>query len=126
EKVFLEIEAHQTKILGDLKERASQRIRELLGDKNFDPQRLEQEMIYWISRSDFREEVDRFRYHLKTFDELMKSGGELGRRVEFLVQEMHRELNTMGSKCGDPKWTPRIIEMKALVERIREQTQNIE
>lgn len=125
-ELFSSISTQSSKILMDLKERSRQRLQEVLGDSHFDPQRLEQEMSLWVARSDFQEEIDRLQHHLETFENLTSAGGEVGRRLEFVVQEMHRELNTMGSKCADVRWTNKIIEMKALVERIREQIQNIE
>jgi len=125
EKIYLQIAHQSSKLIKDLRDRLRQRVIELSGDNNLDPQRLEQEVVFWVARSDFQEEVDRINHHLKTFDSILEKGGELGRRIEFLLQEMHRELNTLGSKCVDPRQTSNIIELKALVERIREQIQNI-
>jgi uncharacterized protein (TIGR00255 family) len=113
-------------LLQNLRDRMRERVKSLYGSDGFDPHRLEQEIVLWIARSDFREELDRIRHHLETFDKLIDSQGELGRKLEFLTQELHREVNTLGSKCPDAKVTPTIIEMKTAIERIREQIQNIE
>ncbi|MBN8555886.1 MAG: YicC family protein [Deltaproteobacteria bacterium] len=116
---------HDT-LLQNLRDRLKERVKSLYGSDGFDPHRLEQEITLWVARSDFREELDRIRHHLETFDKLSESEGEMGRKLEFLTQELHREVNTLGSKCPDAKMTPTIIEMKTCIERIREQIQNIE
>jgi uncharacterized protein (TIGR00255 family) len=113
-------------LLKNLRERTKDRVKNLHGMDGFDPHRLEQEVVLWISRADFQEELDRIRHHLETFDKLTESDGEVGRKLEFLVQELHREVNTLGSKCPDASVTPLIIELKSCIERIREQIQNIE
>lgn len=113
-------------LLKNLRERTKERVKNLHGMDGFDPHRLEQEVVLWIARADFQEELDRIRHHLETFDKLTDSDGEVGRKLEFLVQELHREVNTLGSKCPDASVTPLIIELKSCIERIREQIQNIE
>lgn len=113
-------------LLKNLRERTKDRVKNLHGMDGFDPHRLEQEVVLWISRADFQEELDRIRHHLETFDKLTETEGEVGRKLEFLVQELHREVNTLGSKCPDAAVTPQIIELKTCIERIREQIQNIE
>lgn len=113
-------------LLKNLRERTKDRVKNLHGTDGFDPHRLEQEVVLWVARADFQEELDRIRHHLETFDKLTDSDGEVGRKLEFLVQELHREVNTLGSKCPDASVTPLIIELKSCIERIREQIQNIE
>lgn len=113
-------------LLRNLRERTKERVRNLHGMDGFDPHRLEQEVVLWVARADFQEELDRIRHHLETFDKLTATDGEVGRKLEFLVQELHREVNTLGSKCPDASVTPLIIELKSCIERIREQIQNVE
>lgn len=120
------IKNRSTEMVQDLRRRMKERLEQIGADQSFDPQRLEQEVTLWTARADYQEEVDRIEHHLETFDGYMKKTGEVGRRVEFILQELHRELNTTGSKCVDPKTTADVIEMKALIERIREQIQNVE
>lgn len=126
EKVFKSIAVKHDVLMDNLKGRTRERIQGLLGDAKVDANRMEQELVYWLTRSDFREEVDRITHHLQTLDEILKGSGEAGRKMEFLVQEMQREINTLGSKCPDAAVTPHVIELKTYVERIREQLQNIE
>ncbi len=125
-EIFLKITERHDGLQDQLKSRIRERVKQIHGAEGFDPQRLEQEIVLWVARSDFQEELDRIAQHLKTYDELLSNGGELGRKLEFLVQELHREVNTLGSKCPDATVTPLIIELKTHLERIREQIQNIE
>lgn len=126
EKVFEKVASKNDEVLERSRIRLKDKIRDFLGNQGFDPHRLEQEVSLLVARSDFQEEVDRIRHHLETFDRLMAEEGEQGRKLEFLVQELHREVNTLGSKCGDPSLTPLIIQLKTNIERIREQLQNSE
>lgn len=120
---FVEAEDRLLKLLHD---RAKERILDLFKGQSFDSQRLEQEVTLWCARADFKEEVDRLRQHLRTFDDLIQKPVEVGRKLEFLLQEMHREVNTMGTKCPDPTFTPAVIELKTCIDRMREQVLNIE
>ncbi len=124
--IFEKIASRNDEILNVQRERIKERIKQLFGTEGLDSQRLEQEVALSVSRADFREEVDRIRHHLKTFEGIMKGDNEQGRALEFLVQELHREVNTLGSKCAEAKVTPLIIELKTCIERIREQLQNSE
>ncbi|MDB5038930.1 MAG: YicC-like protein [Bacteriovoracaceae bacterium] len=126
EEIFKKIASGADAMVSDLRKRLRERVLDLHGSDGFDPQRLEQEITLWISRSDFREELDRIRHHLGTFETLLKEEREHGRKLEFLVQELQREVNTLGSKCSDAQTTPQIIELKTCIERIREQLQNSE
>jgi uncharacterized protein (TIGR00255 family) len=126
EEVFAQISARADTIVVQLRERLRERVRELSESTNLDQNRLEQEITLWIARADFREEIDRIRHHLKTFEEILGEQREQGRKLEFLIQELHREVNTMGSKCADASGTAQVIELKTCIERIREQLQNSE
>ena len=89
-------------------------------------ERLLKEMALFADRSDITEERVRLESHLKQVDDLLKKGGVVGRTLDFLVQEMGREINTIGSKANDGEITRRVIAFKTELERIREQVQNVE
>lgn len=105
-----------------LQERASS----LLGVSLPDPDRLEQEVVLFADRSDIAEECTRLRSHLRQFRETLPGPGPHGRRLEFLLQEMQREVNTIGAKAADALISQMVVQMKTDVERLREQVQNIE
>nr|WP_314494496.1 YicC/YloC family endoribonuclease [uncultured Pseudomonas sp.] len=91
-----------------------------------DPQRLEQEMVLLAQKSDVAEELDRLETHVTEVRRVLKSGGAAGRRLDFLMQELNREANTLGSKAFDPRSTQAAVNLKVLIEQMREQVQNIE
>ena len=91
-----------------------------------DPQRLAQEVAIFADRCDISEELTRFRSHLEQFRELFQNGEPVGRQMDFLVQELNRETNTMGSKSNDALLTRTVVSIKSELEKIREQVQNIE
>lgn len=91
-----------------------------------DPQRLEQEMVLLAQRSDVAEELDRLNTHIAEVRRVLETGGAVGRRLDFLMQELNREANTLGSKAYDPRSTQAAVNLKVLIEQMREQVQNIE
>lgn len=91
-----------------------------------DPSRLEQELAIFAERSDVSEEVARTESHLSQFRDLLKQGGVIGKRLDFLCQELHREINTMSAKIQDRHLTQTLIALKSTIEKLREQVQNIE
>ncbi len=91
-----------------------------------DPQRLEQELVLLAQKSDVAEELDRLVTHVAEVRRVLKSGGAAGRRLDFLMQELNREANTLGSKAFDPRSTQAAVNLKVLIEQMREQVQNIE
>ena len=91
-----------------------------------DPQRLEQELVLQAQRSDVAEELDRLATHINEVRRVLKTGGAIGRRLDFLMQELNREANTLGSKAIDPRSTQAAVNIKVLIEQMREQVQNIE
>ncbi|WP_277961494.1 YicC/YloC family endoribonuclease [Pseudomonas sp. RIT-To-2] len=91
-----------------------------------DPQRLEQEMVLLAQKSDVAEELDRLSTHVTEVRRVLKTGGAAGRRLDFLMQELNREANTLGSKAFDPRSTQAAVNLKVLIEQMREQVQNIE
>jgi len=111
--------------------RLDQRLKEMLGSAPMDPARLSQEAALLAERSDISEEVARLRSHLQQFEKLLGSGSEAGKKLDFLLQEMQREANTMLSKTPgvDAEGlaiTEVALEVKAEIERLREQIQNVE
>ena len=111
--------------------RLESRLKELLSTVAIDPARLAQEAALLAERSDISEELDRLRSHLQQFGKLLDGAGELGKKLDFLLQEMHREANTMLSKTPGVESealaiTGLALEIKAEIEKLREQVQNIE
>jgi uncharacterized protein (TIGR00255 family) len=121
-----EVAALAPKAVEDYRQRLSERIAELARGVAVDPQRLAQEVAVFAERTDIAEEVTRLASHLEQFRAFMASNEPAGRRMDFLVQEMHREVNTTGSKSQHAEISARVVSMKAEVERIREQVQNVE
>ncbi|HEX9777089.1 MAG TPA: YicC/YloC family endoribonuclease [Geopsychrobacteraceae bacterium] len=96
------------------------------GEEGADPQRIAQEIALFADRCDISEEVVRFKSHLEQFADLLDAGEPVGRQMDFLIQELNRETNTMGSKSNDAVLTRQVVTIKAELEKIREQVQNIE
>ncbi|UQY37044.1 YicC family protein [Pseudomonas fulva] len=110
------LEAQRQKII--------ERCREMQAE--LDPQRLEQELVMLAQKSDVAEELDRLSTHVTEVRRVLKAGGAAGRRLDFLMQELNREANTLGSKAFDPRSTQAAVNLKVLIEQMREQVQNIE
>ena len=91
-----------------------------------DPQRLEQEVAILADRGDVTEECDRLACHVSQFRDTLGLAGPQGRRLDFLLQEMNREANTIGSKAADAVLAREVVELKTAIERLREQVQNLE
>ncbi len=107
-----------------LRERLQQRLAAL--DVEVDSGRLEQELVYLAQKSDVEEELDRLDTHADAVRQALDAGGPCGRRLDFLMQELNREANTLSSKSTDSTLTACAVELKVLVEQMREQVQNIE
>ena len=107
-----------------LREKLLTRLAEVKSE--LDPMRVEQEMVLLTQRLDVEEELDRLTAHLAEVKRVLGQAGPAGRRLDFLMQELHREANTLGSKSGDVETTRASMEMKVLIEQMREQVQNIE
>ncbi len=112
-------------VLAEQRRRLNGRIAEVLG-RELDEQRLAQEVALLVDRSDVTEEVTRLRAHLAQFGELLRANVPAGRRLDFLAQEIHREITTLGNKSQSAEIARLIIELKAEAERLREQVQNVE
>jgi uncharacterized protein (TIGR00255 family) len=102
------------------------RVMQLAGESGVDEGRLAQEIAFMADRCDITEELVRFNSHLKQFDDTLELVEPVGRKLDFLIQELNREVNTIGSKANDTGITALIVELKAELEKIREQAQNIE
>lgn len=107
--------------------RLKEQVEALLSDvSGLDPARLEQEVALLMTKADIREELDRLGAHIASVRELMQSGGAIGRRLDFLCQELNREANTICSKAHETALTRIGLDLKATIEQFREQVQNIE
>lgn len=106
------------------KDRLQQRFEEL--NLQLDPQRLEQEMVLTAQRVDVAEELDRLQLHVKETSSILKKGGAVGRKLDFMMQELNRESNTLASKSINTDITNSAVELKVLIEQMREQIQNLE
>ena len=93
---------------------------------NLDPQRVEQEMILLAQRVDVAEELDRLQMHVKETTNILKKGGAVGRKLDFMMQELNRESNTLASKSINADITASAVDLKVLIEQMREQIQNLE
>lgn len=110
-----------------IKARLSEQVSVLLAaSERFDSDRLHQEAILIASKADIREELDRLAVHVKQAQRLIGEGGAIGRRLDFLAQELNRESNTLTAKSNDVELTNIGLELKAVVEQFREQVQNLE
>lgn len=108
-------------------DRLSERLAELTGPgSTMEPERLVQEAAVLADKADVSEEVVRLRSHLAGFDERLAGGGAVGRPLDFMCQEILRELNTLGSKCRELGVAERLVNAKAALEKVREQVQNLE
>ena len=104
----------------------AQRLEKYAPEISYDPQRLDQELAVFADRCDVSEEISRFRSHLAQFELLFSSPEPVGRKMDFLVQELNREVNTIGSKSNHADLTCLVVDLKAELEKIREQVQNVE
>ena len=110
----------------EIRNKLRERIQQLFDDENFDKERLETEVAVIADKMDITEEIVRMRAHLKFFIEAIEQTEPAGRRLNFLTQEMNRELNTIGSKANDSEIAHHIVRSKETLEQIREQVQNVE
>jgi len=124
ESIVSEVTERREVVVDGARARLMQRIEGL--DLEFDPQRLEQELAIQAQRLDVTEELDRLGAHLAELRQILSSGKAVGRRLDFLMQELNREANTLGSKSNDAITTRFSMDLKVLIEQMREQIQNIE
>jgi len=113
-------------VVADYQERLKERLQTLLGEVELDGVRLANEVVYFADRASITEELVRFDSHLAQSREALRSSESVGRKLDFLVQEMNREINTIGSKANDLKIGQQVIKVKSELEKVREQIQNLE
>ena len=120
------IEEKSPESVKNYRNRLEQKMKELLGDKQVDEQRLLTETAVFADKIAVDEETVRLKSHISQLNDMMNSGEAIGRKLDFLIQEMNREANTIGSKCSEIEITKTVVEIKSEIEKIREQIQNIE
>lgn len=120
------IEERSPETVKSYRERIEQKIKELLGDSSIDEQRILTEVAIFADKVAVAEETVRLRSHIKQFETLMSTDDAIGRKLDFIVQEMNREANTIGSKAQDIEIAHTVVDIKSEIEKIREQIQNME
>ena len=120
------VEELNPKTVSDYRKRLEEKMREVLESKSIDESRILTEAAIFADKVAVDEETVRLRSHLEQMDTMLSGSGGIGRKLDFLLQEMNREANTTGSKCSDVKVARIVVDIKAELEKIREQTQNIE
>jgi len=126
-KVAARIEKRMPVVVREHHKSLKKRVADLLGATNkVGDSDLARELAMLAERLDVSEELTRLESHLEQFEKVLTKGGAVGRRLDFLVQELQREANTIGSKCNDAQVAHAVVELKTLIERVREQIQNVE
>jgi uncharacterized protein (TIGR00255 family) len=113
-------------VIEEYRKRLQERIRELTGEALVDETRLLQEVAIMADKSDITEEIVRFRSHIEQLNDLLTKEEGAGRKIDFLIQEIGREINTIGSKSSDSEISRSVIEIKSELSKLREQVQNVE
>ena len=123
-----EIVARMRTVIPDVRQNFRDRLLARLAEvrAELDPARLEQEMLLFAQKTDVDEELDRLTTHITEVRRVLADKGQVGRRLDFLMQELNREANTLGSKAADVRVTNAAVDLKVLIEQVREQVQNIE
>ncbi|PTX61212.1 uncharacterized protein (TIGR00255 family) [Melghirimyces profundicolus] len=121
-----EIRKRAPEVVAEYRRKLEERIRELLDGTDPDPERLLTETAIFADKADIQEELTRLSSHFDLFSDTLKQEEPTGRRLDFLLQEMNREINTIGSKANDAAITERVVDCKSELEKMREQVQNIE
>ena len=109
-----------------VEEKLKKRFLEFAADLKVDEPRFMQEVIYYLEKLDVHEEINRIQAHLEKLDKILSDGGEVGRQIDFLIQELNRETNTIGSKSNLKDISDSVVQMKVQLEKIREQGLNLE
>jgi uncharacterized protein (TIGR00255 family) len=120
------IEARADQVKRGLRERLKRRISALSPELGLDPARLDQEVVFYADRMDITEETVRLRSHAAQFASSLAAEEPVGRKLEFLLQELVREANTVGSKVADSEAAALVVELKSELEKLREQVLNVE
>lgn len=121
---FIRSRAHLN--IDEYRRRFEQRVKTLTGGRDIDIGRLEMEVAIFAKNCDVSEEITRLKNHLENFHKTLAGGEEVGKKLDFIAQELHREINTIGSKASDFKISKNVIEIKSEIEKIREQAKNLE
>ena len=121
-----QVEQGNGQTVADYRTRLENKLKEVLANTSIDENRILTEAAIFADKVAVDEETVRLRSHLTQMNEMLTNGGAVGRKLDFLLQEMNREANTIGSKCTDVKLARIVVDIKAELEKIREQTQNIE
>ena len=124
EKELLPVEKALSELVSKEREKIKAKIAEL--SIEIDPNRIEQEVTLAAQKADVREEYDRLKAHIKEVRSILQTGGICGKRLDFMMQEFNREANTLASKASSLDITKVAVELKVLIEQMREQVQNIE
>ncbi len=125
ENLFVTLEPRTDAYKQGIKERLQKSFEQADLSNNIDEPRFLQEVIYYLEKLDVHEELNRIKSHLSKFDAILQKGGEVGRQLDFLFQELNRETNTIGSKSGDQEISSTVVEMKVQLEKLREQALNL-
>ena len=125
-EVVSELSESSSQLQGVLYEKTRRRIEELTADVSLDEARLAQEIALLVDRADVREEIDRLNVHVDRFRSLLEVEDPVGKQLDFLAQEILRELNTVGSKCRNSEAIQLVLDGKVRCEQLREQVQNVE
>ncbi len=120
------IESRSPETIAEFAQRIKQRVEDFTNGITIDESRLLAEVCLYTDKINITEEITRFMSHLKEFKSLLESNIPVGRKLDFTVQELNREANTMGSKCNDYEISRLVVELKSEIEKVREQVQNIE
>ena len=120
------VKARSPLVVEEYREKLNNRLKDLLGNVDVDPQRIATEIAIFADRGCVDEEITRLESHLVQLADILEKGGQVGRKLDFLVQEMNRESNTIASKANDIQIVQATIELKSEIEKIREQIQNLE
>ncbi len=125
-ELVTQVEAGNAQTVVDYRARLENKLKEVLANTSIDESRILTEAAIFADKVAVDEETVRLRSHLEQMDNMLTAGGAIGRKLDFLLQEMNREANTIGSKCTDVRLARVVVDIKAELEKIREQTQNIE
>ncbi len=125
-RLLAQVEERSPGIVADYRARLTAKLQEVLGNTQIEESRILTEAAIYADKVAIDEETVRLRSHLSQLHEMLAQGGSIGRKLDFLIQEFNREANTIGSKCNDVETSALVVDIKAEIEKIREQIQNIE
>jgi uncharacterized protein (TIGR00255 family) len=126
ESCLAEVEKQKARYPELMREKLTAKLNEKLKDLKIDESRFLQEVVYYLEKLEIDEEINRAKIHVDKLRSVLRSTGEVGRQIDFLLQELGRETNTMGSKSAVPEISSHVVEMKVQLEKIREQALNLE